>query len=46
MIFVPLCSCRPDSSTQLVNANQRTKATGARARRRQISEASIGIGHD
>ena len=43
MIFVPLCSCRPDSRTQLVNANQRIKATGTRLHRRQISEASIGI---
>ena len=42
MIFVPLCSCRPESSTQLTNASQRMKATGTRARRRQISEASMG----
>ena len=43
MIFVPLSSCRPDSRTQLTNPSQRTKATGTRARRSQISEASIGI---
>ena len=42
MIFVPLSSCRPDSSTQLVNANQRKMATGARVRRRHIRAITIG----
>ena len=46
MIFVPLCSCRPDSRTQLTNASQRMKATGTRPRRRQISEAKHRDRHD